>query len=264
MRDFKNSGRNNFRNKFSDRGGDRPMMHEAVCDDCGRDCEVPFKPSGNKEIFCSNCFDKRGGREGRDDRNNRNDRYDRDDRGGRNNRYDESFGNRPGRGSSNFERRDGEREMFNAICDECGKNCKLPFKPTSNKPVYCSDCFDMRGERSGLVKNTSSRSTEKGSDTGKEVRELKDQMISLNVKLDKIISALNIKEVPAKSIKVSKEAYKEATTEEPAEVVTEEAKKTVKKAKKTEDKDAEKAVEKKSATKKTAAKKTVKKAKKAE
>lgn len=227
MRDFKNSGRSNFRGKFSDRGNDRPEMHQAVCDDCGRNCEVPFKPTGNKEIFCSNCFEKRGGREGRDDRNNRYDRnsYDRDDRGSRNNRFDESYGNRPGRGSSNFERRDGDREMFNAICDECGKNCKLPFKPTSSKPVYCSDCFDMRGERSGLTRN-SSKTSEKSSDTGKEIRELKDQVLSLNVKLDKIIKALNIKEISAKTVKVTKEAYTEATTPEPEVLAVEGVKKT--------------------------------------
>ena len=27
------------------------------------------------------------------------------------------------------------------ICDKCGKECEVPFKPTSSKPVYCSDCF---------------------------------------------------------------------------------------------------------------------------
>lgn len=38
------------------------------------------------------------------------------------------------------------REMFDAICDECGRKCKVPFKPTSNKPVFCSDCFErMQG-----------------------------------------------------------------------------------------------------------------------
>jgi len=43
------------------RGGDRPAMHQAVCDACHKNCEVPFKPTGDKPIFCSDCFSKRGG-----------------------------------------------------------------------------------------------------------------------------------------------------------------------------------------------------------
>jgi CxxC-x17-CxxC domain-containing protein len=36
------------------------------------------------------------------------------------------------------------REMFPAVCDECGKETEVPFQPTSGKPVYCSDCFERR------------------------------------------------------------------------------------------------------------------------
>ena len=35
----------------------------------------------------------------------------------------------------------GPREMFEATCCSCGKEAQVPFKPTSGKPVYCSDCF---------------------------------------------------------------------------------------------------------------------------
>ena len=35
----------------------------------------------------------------------------------------------------------GAREMFDAVCVECGKECQVPFKPTEGKPVYCSECF---------------------------------------------------------------------------------------------------------------------------
>ena len=41
--------------------GERPTMHKAVCDTCHKDCEVPFRPTGNKPIFCSDCFSKQGG-----------------------------------------------------------------------------------------------------------------------------------------------------------------------------------------------------------
>ena len=39
----------------SDRGG--PVtMHHAVCSTCGKDCEVPFRPTGDKPIYCNDCF----------------------------------------------------------------------------------------------------------------------------------------------------------------------------------------------------------------
>ena len=36
------------------------------------------------------------------------------------------------------------REMFDAVCAECGAPCKVPFQPRSDRPVYCSDCFSHR------------------------------------------------------------------------------------------------------------------------
>jgi CxxC-x17-CxxC domain-containing protein len=35
----------------------------------------------------------------------------------------------------------GEREMFPAVCAECGKQTMVPFKPNGEKPVYCRDCY---------------------------------------------------------------------------------------------------------------------------
>jgi len=47
------------------RGGDRgPVtMHKAVCDECQKSCEVPFRPSGDKPIYCSDCFGSKRGNE---------------------------------------------------------------------------------------------------------------------------------------------------------------------------------------------------------
>ncbi len=40
----------------------------------------------------------------------------------------------------------GPREMFTATCSNCGRDAEVPFRPTSGKPVYCSDCFrSIRG-----------------------------------------------------------------------------------------------------------------------
>lgn len=33
------------------------------------------------------------------------------------------------------------REMFTAVCAECGEEAKVPFNPTGDHPVYCSECF---------------------------------------------------------------------------------------------------------------------------
>jgi CxxC-x17-CxxC domain-containing protein len=33
------------------------------------------------------------------------------------------------------------REMYPAICAQCGKDTMVPFRPRNDKPVYCSDCF---------------------------------------------------------------------------------------------------------------------------
>ncbi len=34
-----------------------------------------------------------------------------------------------------------QREMFDAVCADCGKTCKVPFQPREDRPVYCSECF---------------------------------------------------------------------------------------------------------------------------
>ena len=34
-----------------------------------------------------------------------------------------------------------QREMFTTTCAQCGQEAKVPFQPTSDRPVYCSECF---------------------------------------------------------------------------------------------------------------------------
>lgn len=99
----------------------KSVMFDAVCADCGDKCKVPFKPSGSKPVYCSNCFEK----------------YD-----------DKNSNSKPRRNS----RGSNDRNMHSAVCDKCGKDCKVPFKPSSDKPIYCSDCFEQK--QSGGVDNT--------------------------------------------------------------------------------------------------------------
>lgn len=97
MKDFNNRGgnrsgggdRGGFRggNNFNDRGnrgGDRggrenPQMHTTTCSDCGNSCEVPFRPTGEKPVFCNNCFAGKRDNDSRSfDRGSREDRPRRD------------------------------------------------------------------------------------------------------------------------------------------------------------------------------------------
>ena len=37
----------------------------------------------------------------------------------------------------------GPREMHPVVCAQCGMDTTVPFQPTGDKPVYCSDCFSQ-------------------------------------------------------------------------------------------------------------------------
>lgn len=46
-------------NRNNNRGGDRPReFFKAVCSDCGKECEVPFKPTEGRPVYCRECFQK--------------------------------------------------------------------------------------------------------------------------------------------------------------------------------------------------------------
>ena len=52
-----------------------------------------------------------------------------------------SGGNGGGSYSSGGGYERAEREMFSATCSSCGREARVPFRPSGAKPVYCSDCF---------------------------------------------------------------------------------------------------------------------------
>ena len=155
-------------------GRDKKEMHQATCSDCGKNCEVPFKPTGDKPVFCDDCFSKNRSRDGVG-RPRRSRAAGRDSRGFR------------------------EKTMHQATCDECGKSCEVPFKPTGDKPVYCSQCF---GKSSGR------------GDSGQSSQ----QLAAINAKLDKILEAL----APAAEKKPAPEK-KEAAKAKPKKAATKKA-----------------------------------------
>jgi CxxC-x17-CxxC domain-containing protein len=52
---------------------------------------------------------------------------------------------REGGSSFGSGRTGGDRQMYAAVCAQCGKQTEVPFQPRGDKPVYCNDCFSSRG-----------------------------------------------------------------------------------------------------------------------
>ena len=53
-------------------------------------------------------------------------------------------GGRSGGGGGGF---GGPRQLFPAVCAECGKETEVPFEPRGDRPVYCRDCFNRQRGR---------------------------------------------------------------------------------------------------------------------
>jgi CxxC-x17-CxxC domain-containing protein len=47
-----------------------------------------------------------------------------------------SYGDRGGGGGYG-----APRQMYPAVCSQCGKDTEVPFQPRNDKPVYCRECF---------------------------------------------------------------------------------------------------------------------------
>lgn len=187
----------------NDRGGrdfERPTMHQAVCSECGDNCEVPFRPNGTKPVLCSVCFGAQKG------------------------------GDRP-----SFPRRErefsapAERTMFKATCQECGSSCEVPFRPTEGKPIFCSDCF--RGNDSA---NKPMKSKDNYQEQLTAVHAKLDHILNVLKANSAFVSQVEKiekfgKEEIAPVVKVAKKAAKEVVKEVKTEI-----KAVVKKAKKVE------------------------------
>ncbi|HLC31886.1 MAG TPA: CxxC-x17-CxxC domain-containing protein [Candidatus Nanoarchaeia archaeon] len=46
-------GGGGFRRDFGPR-----EMHKATCADCKKECEVPFKPTEGRPVYCKDCYPK--------------------------------------------------------------------------------------------------------------------------------------------------------------------------------------------------------------
>ena len=34
-----------------------------------------------------------------------------------------------------------QKELFSTVCAKFGKEAKVPFQPSNDRPVYCSECY---------------------------------------------------------------------------------------------------------------------------
>jgi CxxC-x17-CxxC domain-containing protein len=56
------SSSSSYSGGYSSDGGRAPReMFSATCSSCGQEAQVPFQPSGDKPVYCSSCFQQRGG-----------------------------------------------------------------------------------------------------------------------------------------------------------------------------------------------------------
>jgi CxxC-x17-CxxC domain-containing protein len=105
------------------RDNSRQGSFKATCSDCGAECELPFKPTGDRPVYCSNCFKKQSGGAGKPGGFDRGQRRERP-------RFD-------------------DKQMYDAVCGKCGAKCQVPFRPTPGKQVFCDRCFDKGGVSGG-------------------------------------------------------------------------------------------------------------------
>jgi CxxC-x17-CxxC domain-containing protein len=172
------------------------------------------------------------------------------------NDFKKSGGFRSGGKNQNFMRRDSDRRDFNkqmypATCDQCHKQCEVPFRPTGEKPVYCRDCFSSKREslsHSFSQKGPSSSSNfsrrdsapASSSSSDRRIDDLKRQLDGMNSKLDVLIkliqkdnstpAAATFQETKSEPVKITSPAKK------PSPVVNKTEKKVVPKKKPTKKK----------------------------
>lgn len=99
-------------------------------------------------------------------------------------------------------------EKFKANCSECHSSCEVPFRPSGDKPVYCSDCFskrssddargDTRGGHSDRPSHTKpprdQRSPRHDPSRGQSdftLSKMQKQLTTLEEKLNRILDIIN-------------------------------------------------------------------------
>lgn len=111
-----------------------------------RDCGTAFTFTEGEQAFyqergfspptrCPSCRARR-----KAERNASSGSYDSGGYGGDSAGSSDSYGGSGGRyGGGGYS--SGPRQLYPAICSNCGRETEVPFQPRNDKPVYCRECF---------------------------------------------------------------------------------------------------------------------------
>lgn len=98
---------------------------------------------------------------------------------------------------------------YDATCGDCGKSCKVPFRPNGSRPVFCTNCFKKDGNmpsknfgggqsfgkppyRSNPREDRGDRSERSFTPPTTNTRALEEQLRIVNAKLDAILEKLDV------------------------------------------------------------------------
>lgn len=169
-------------NRGGDRGGSRGgsvEMHDAVCDDCGNKCQVPFRPSNDKPIFCNGCF---AGKRESDSRS-----FDRNDR--KDDRRD--FSAKPSFGGNTAPVQDKRNDDFKKQIDALNQKMDTLIQM-------------MQGVKAPIVKEKSTEVKAPKVEIKKEVKKAAVKKVEKVTKPAKVVKA-------TKQVKTTKGTAKKAT-----------------------------------------------------
>lgn len=138
--------------------------------------------------------------------------------------------------------RERSSELFAATCSACKKSCEVPFRPSGDKPVFCSACFNMKSrdeERGNTPREYGNRSDarpHKSASYEKPYQEhrpsyeaapqvakntdlidMKRQLTTIESRLNRILDLLNPPTPPTKATMVAE--VKELSDEVPVKKV---------------------------------------------
>ncbi len=113
--------------------------------------------------------------------------------GGNRGGFKKNFSNNRFGGKPNFRPKNGQStEMFEAVCSQCGEQCEVPFRPSGGKPVLCNKCFGKKETPRFNDRDRQPRRDFGSFNSGghSQSDEVKNQLVLLNTKLEKIINLL--------------------------------------------------------------------------
>lgn len=147
-----------------------------------------------------------------------------------------SYGDKPhfDRGNKKFDKKrpDNDRPLFKAKCSDCGKFCEVPFRPSGDKPVLCSECFkpsrEFNSPRTNDFRREQRPSTVNTESLVFQLDKLKKQLENIERKLDILLSG---SAVPKVAFKESSDELKQVLEQVAKENTAKDTKVKVKKAK---------------------------------